>query len=165
MKIKPEDVTPEMIQLLASACGEPAPERDIDKAEARQIFVAAVNVWLECQAAELATPDSPGPDIAGEPPETGPVYNVELVKDLPLGPWMRQAMPDRSDLRKAESMHLRVVAGYEVLLASHHQLRTVMEAFVDRMHELQLGPMDADELSDHVDRMCDAIATARVGEE
>ena len=54
-------------------------------------------------------------------PERGPVYDVPLIESLPLGGGgMMQAMPDREDLLECSRRHMRVAAGYEVLL--HHYL-------------------------------------------
>lgn len=54
--------------------------------------------------------------------ETGPLYNVPLLKSLPLGTGaMRQAMPSRAELVEVAKTHERVVAGYEVLLAHYRK--------------------------------------------
>ena len=55
--------------------------------------------------------------------ETGHVYGVSLIDELPLTGNMRQAMPSRADLEQVNQRNPRVAAGYEVLLASHHKLR------------------------------------------
>lgn len=71
--------------------------------------------------------------------ETGPVYNVELIDDLPLNykepDGMRQVMPSRADLEGVESCRARVVAGYEVLLSHWRAQATEIErlkAIVDK---------------------------------
>jgi len=61
--------------------------------------------------------------------EVGPIYNVPLIGTLPLnGGVMRQAMPSRHDLVRASRGDMRVAAGYEVLLAKHHQMVESLEA-------------------------------------
>jgi hypothetical protein len=53
--------------------------------------------------------------------EHGPLYNVELTpRSLPVGN-MFQALPSADDLRRAMRGHQRLVAGYEVLLATYHE--------------------------------------------
>lgn len=57
--------------------------------------------------------------------ETGPIYGVPLMKELPLGNGgMKQSLPTRSDLEgiKDYRQGQRVVAGYEVLLSHYIRL-------------------------------------------
>jgi len=55
--------------------------------------------------------------------ELGPVYDVPLIRSLPLTDGgMTQAMPSRRDLNRAYEMSQRTAAGYEVLLAHYHDL-------------------------------------------
>jgi hypothetical protein len=64
--------------------------------------------------------------------EVGPVYNVPLIDTLPLnGGVMRQAMPSRSDLLRAIRSDMRLAAGYEVLLAKHHDMVETLEAIAE----------------------------------
>ena len=55
---------------------------------------------------------------------TGPIYNVPLIESLPFSTsrpdGMRQAMPNRDDLKRAHKVSGRAAAGYEVLLAHYH---------------------------------------------
>ena len=55
--------------------------------------------------------------MSGEP-ETGPLYGVRLLKQLPIGRGaMLQALPSREDLDRVSQISIRTVAGYEVLLS------------------------------------------------
>ena len=47
---------------------------------------------------------------------SGPIYGVRLIKELPIGGMMTQAMPNRQDLENVRKISERTVAGYEVLL-------------------------------------------------
>lgn len=60
--------------------------------------------------------------------EVGPIYGAELISTLKLKGAMMQAMPCCQDLRRAQSQHMRVVAGYEVLLSKYHKLLTACRA-------------------------------------
>ncbi|MCK9434970.1 MAG: hypothetical protein M0R32_09180 [Candidatus Cloacimonetes bacterium] len=53
----------------------------------------------------------------------GPVYGQPLIDSLPIGGGLMQAMPSENDLKDAQKMHQRLVAGYEVLLL-HYQRQT-----------------------------------------
>ena len=66
--------------------------------------------------------------------EKGPIYGVELIEKLPVGESrMMQQMPSQVDLERANDRnHVRLVAGYEVLL---DHWRNVCE----RLKELQDG--------------------------
>jgi len=56
--------------------------------------------------------------------ETGPIYDIPLIKSMPLsGGSMRQAMPSRDDLKEVTKRNSRVSAGYEVLLAHYLNLK------------------------------------------
>ena len=57
-----------------------------------------------------------------EQKEVGPIYGVELIRDLPIG-GMLQAMPTRSDLDQVRRISERTVAGYEVLLRHYLDLK------------------------------------------
>ncbi len=59
--------------------------------------------------------------------EFGPIYNVELIDELPLSGAITQAMPSRRDLDQVNEISSRVVAGYEVLLAHWHEQNKVIE--------------------------------------
>lgn len=59
----------------------------------------------------------------------GPVYGVELIRDLPLGSGgMRQAMPSRQDLKQVREFNERTAAGYEILLQHYLAQRDMIEA-------------------------------------
>jgi hypothetical protein len=64
-------------------------------------------------------------------PQLGPIYDsVPLIDSLPMpGGHMTQAMPSRADLEHAakDRRNMRVVAGYEVLLATYINLREAAE--------------------------------------
>ena len=80
--------------------------------------------------------------------ETGPIYGVELIDELPLnyrveGGWL-QAMPSRKDLDsigKRPNGH-RIIAGYEVLL-NHWREQAAdikrLEAEVERLQAIVDG--------------------------
>lgn len=59
----------------------------------------------------------------------GPIYGVPLIETLPLSGGMRQQMPSQADLTsiKDRQFGMRVVAGYEILLNSHGDLRKALE--------------------------------------
>lgn len=68
--------------------------------------------------------------------EFGPVYGVRLIDSLPIGSSMQQAMPTRDDLIRANKVAERVVAGYEVLLATYQQMcseKTKLESMLRRV--------------------------------
>lgn len=51
--------------------------------------------------------------------EKGPIYGVELLETLPLGPGgFRQQMASLDDLKAIAKKHPRIVAAYEILTAS-----------------------------------------------
>ena len=58
----------------------------------------------------------------------GPVYGVRLIDTLKLNGGMKQAMPGVDDLQKAMPKHMRLCAGYEVLLSKYHILMHAMKA-------------------------------------
>jgi hypothetical protein len=71
------------------------------------------------------------------PEEVGPVYNVPLIKTLPIGNGcMLQAMPSRKDLRSAINDHTRLVAAYEVLLSHYINLKNTLER-IEHPHRRQ----------------------------
>jgi hypothetical protein len=55
--------------------------------------------------------------------ELGPVYGVRLIRDLPIGGGMIQAMPSRQDLEQVRAVSERTVAGYEMLLLHYLKLK------------------------------------------
>jgi len=56
--------------------------------------------------------------------ETGPIYNVPLIKTLPLGTGgMLQACPTRADLKQVAAVNERTAAAYEVLLGHYQRLQ------------------------------------------
>ena len=61
----------------------------------------------------------------------GPIYGVPLIKTLPLSGEMLQAMPSRADLESVAKKNMRVVAGYEVLLANRHEMLEALKKIVD----------------------------------
>jgi hypothetical protein len=72
--------------------------------------------------------------------ETGPIYGVELIDDLPLGTgMMRQAMPSRDDLERVMERNQRTVAGYEVLLAHYKELLSLARAYEEWEGDLILN--------------------------
>lgn len=60
--------------------------------------------------------------------ETGPIYGVELLRELPLGKSnMRQAMPTLADLVKVKRISERTVAGFEVLTHAFRESKEKIE--------------------------------------
>lgn len=86
--------------------------------------------------------------------EVGPVYDVELIRTLPLGTGlMSQAMPSREDLMNVGKTAVRgcgrVVAGYEVLLSHYHRLvseldgsKQVAKVLLDRLQSWELAAIE-----------------------
>jgi hypothetical protein len=70
--------------------------------------------------------------------ERGPIYDIELLKSLPLdGGFMRQALPNRHDLELTRRHNDRVAAGFEVL--TEHYRRAIAE--IERLRaECQTQP-------------------------
>lgn len=68
----------------------------------------------------------------------GPVYGVRLIGSLSINGGMMQAMPGVDDLEDAQSRHMRVVAGYEVLLSKYHTLMANMTAIASA-HDAEPG--------------------------
>lgn len=77
--------------------------------------------------------------------ETGPIYGVPLIDSLPLDSncGMLQAMPKRSDLEDVQTLSVRTVAGYEVLL-SHYlkNQQALAQVFELAMRMNQSGTAD-----------------------
>lgn len=65
--------------------------------------------------------------------ETGPFYEVELIKSLPAGGGMTQAMPSRKDLQEVIGVNDRVVAGYEVAIATLQERDKEIQSLTERL--------------------------------
>jgi hypothetical protein len=64
--------------------------------------------------------------------ETGPVYGVELLTELPLDGGMCQAMPKRAELERVRKYSERTVAAYEVLTEHYRRAMKELEAMKKR---------------------------------
>jgi len=70
--------------------------------------------------------------------EIGPIYNVPLIKTLPLGTsGMLQACPSRADLKQVAVVNERTAAAYEVLLGHYQRLQEEIERLERENRELQ----------------------------
>jgi hypothetical protein len=58
--------------------------------------------------------------------EVGPIYGVELIREIDLGS-MKQAMPGRDELKRVAGISQRTVAGYEALLHEYRDLSQRLE--------------------------------------
>jgi hypothetical protein len=72
--------------------------------------------------------------------EVGPIYEVPLIRHLPIGQSMFQAMPGRAELVEVARRNERVVAAYEVLLNRWQ----AAEAVLDKVREQAQVPFDRD---------------------
>jgi hypothetical protein len=79
------------------------------------------------------------------PQEVGPIYEVPLIRHLPIGQSMFQAMPGRAELVEVARRNERVVAAYEVLL---NRLQAA-EVVLDKVREQTKCKLDRPELSDY----------------
>lgn len=60
--------------------------------------------------------------------EKGPIYDVALLEELPLGKsGMFQAMPGRAELKRVMRLSQRTVAAYEVLTSHYLREREEVE--------------------------------------
>lgn len=60
--------------------------------------------------------------------EKGPIYDVQLLEELPLGKsGMFQVMPGRNELKRVMRLSQRTVAAYEVLTSHYLREREEVE--------------------------------------
>lgn len=64
--------------------------------------------------------------------EAGPIYGVQLIKDLPLGQ-MWQACPSRNELDRVREISERTVAAYETLLLLYRRQLDITFFLADRV--------------------------------
>ncbi|MCK9434824.1 MAG: hypothetical protein M0R32_08425 [Candidatus Cloacimonetes bacterium] len=85
----------------------------------------------------------------------GPVYGQPLIDSLPIGGGLMQAMPSENDLKDAQKMHQRLVAGYEVLLLHYQrqkkELHEAKECLRDAMNLISNMTQFTDVDIDHDD--------------
>lgn len=74
-----------------------------------------------------------------KPPETGPVYGVQLIETLPLGTGaMLQRMASRQDLEDVRCLSERTVAAYEVLMSHYQKTLVQVELLEAELNTLKL---------------------------
>ena len=75
--------------------------------------------------------------------EIGPIYNVPLIKTLPLGTGeILQACPTRADLEQVAEVNTRTAAAYEVLLGHYQRLQEEIERLEQENRELREDSFD-----------------------
>lgn len=71
---------------------------------------------------------------------TGPIYGVNLIDSLPIGGGMKQSMPSRRDLVEVSEVNQRVVAGYEVAIATIESRDIEIEALKEANPDPRSAP-------------------------
>ncbi|CAK8989694.1 Replicative DNA helicase, partial [Durusdinium trenchii] len=126
----------------------------VSSSDARASHLAAQGSRESRKAKEVSVRTSPN--------ETGPVYGVPLIRELPLDTGsMRQAMPSRHDLELVRQRSQRAVAGYEILLARYCELVDACKKLLDAPHNDHFVARLNDEEMDGIDAITSAIAMYR----